>query len=48
MPKFFYKSKLNGKIKEGFVEAKNMQKASEKIEAWGMVLLELKEQGHLL
>lgn len=44
MAKFFYKSKQNGEIKEGFIVAYNVQEASKKIEASGMIVLELKEE----
>lgn len=47
MSVFFYKCKYNDGIKDGFVEAKNIQDASKKLEDSGMVILELKEQNNL-
>ena len=44
MATFFYKCKQNEKITEGHIEAKNMQEASEKLEAQNMFVLELKQK----
>jgi len=44
---FFYKCKHNNDIENGFIEAKNIQEASNKLEKSGLTILELKEQNNL-
>lgn len=47
MAVFFYKCKHNNDIENGFIEAKNIQEASNKLEKSGLTILELKEQNNL-
>ena len=47
MTVFFYRCKHNNDIKEGFIEAKNIQEASSKLEKSELTILELKEQSNL-
>lgn len=47
MTVFFYKCKHNNDIENGFIEAKNIQEASNKLEKSGLTILELKEQNNV-
>ena len=44
MTTFFFRCKLDGGIKEGYIDANSAKQASDKLESKGYIVLELKEQ----